>query len=148
MSREDWTRPTGISSMDLSAALDRLDPDDRALLAMRYVAGFDSNELAASPGHQPVGHQEPARAATQATERGTRVMDEMDAFDRQLASVVLRRVGPSAPVDDAAIFSAITATQSPKWRFQSMFSATKFVVAGAIVALFGGFLLRGPDAAE
>jgi len=28
-------------------------------------------------------------------------------------------------------------------RFQSMFSATKFVVAGAIVALFGGFLLSG-----
>jgi len=32
---------------------------------------------------------------------------------------------------------------SPKWRFQSMFSATKFVVAGVIVALFGGFLLSG-----
>jgi hypothetical protein len=28
-------------------------------------------------------------------------------------------------------------------RFQSMFSATKFVVAGVIVALFGGFLLAG-----
>ena len=28
-------------------------------------------------------------------------------------------------------------------RFQSMFSATKFVVAGVIVALFGGFLLTG-----
>jgi len=33
--------------------------------------------------------------------------------------------------------------QIPKWRFQSMFSATKFVVAGVIVALFGGFLLTG-----
>ena len=33
--------------------------------------------------------------------------------------------------------------QMPKWRFQSMFSATKFVVAAAIVALFGGFLLAG-----
>jgi len=31
----------------------------------------------------------------------------------------------------------------PQWRFQSMFSATKFVVAGVIVALFGGFLLAG-----
>jgi hypothetical protein len=31
----------------------------------------------------------------------------------------------------------------PKWRFQSMFNATKFVVAGVIVALFGGFLLSG-----
>jgi hypothetical protein len=68
-------------------------------------------------------------------------MDDMNAFDKQLASVVLRRVGPSEPVDDAAIFTAITATRSPKWRFGSMFSATKFVVAGAVVALFGGFLL-------
>jgi hypothetical protein len=31
----------------------------------------------------------------------------------------------------------------PRWRSQSMFSATKFVVAGVILALFGGFLLRG-----
>jgi RNA polymerase sigma-70 factor (ECF subfamily) len=46
---------TGISSMDLNAALDRLDPDDRALLAMRYVAGFDSNELAIALGISPSG---------------------------------------------------------------------------------------------
>ena len=46
---------TGISSMDLNAALDRLDPDDRALLAMRYVAGFDSNELALALGISPSG---------------------------------------------------------------------------------------------
>ena len=41
---------TGIASLDLRAALDRLDPDDRALLAMRYVAGFDSSELAVALG--------------------------------------------------------------------------------------------------
>ena len=41
---------TGIDSMDLRAALDRLDPEDRALLAMRYVAGFDSSELAVALG--------------------------------------------------------------------------------------------------
>ena len=46
---------TGISSMDLNAALDRLDPEDRALLAMRYVAGFDSNELAIALGISPSG---------------------------------------------------------------------------------------------
>jgi hypothetical protein len=50
-------------------------------------------------------------------------------------------MGPVRPVDDAAIFTTITTTQPPKWRFESMFSAIKFVVAGAIVALFGGFLL-------
>jgi hypothetical protein len=70
-------------------------------------------------------------------------MDEMTAFDQQIAREVVREAGPSEPVDGAAIFTAMTTTQSPKWRFQSMFSATKFVVAGAVVALFGGFLLSG-----
>ena len=70
-------------------------------------------------------------------------MDDMTRLERRLARDALRVAGPSRPVDAAAIFTAITATQSPKWRFRSMFSATKFVVAGAIVALFGGFLLAG-----
>jgi hypothetical protein len=70
-------------------------------------------------------------------------MYDVNAFERQVSDEALRMAGPSEPVDDAAIFTAITATQSPKWRFQSMFSATKFLVAGAIVALFGGFLLTG-----
>jgi RNA polymerase sigma-70 factor (ECF subfamily) len=46
---------TGVDAMDLYAAMARLDPDDRALLAMRYVAGFDSNELAAATGISPSG---------------------------------------------------------------------------------------------
>lgn len=46
---------TGVTAIDLRAALDRLDPDDRALLAMRYVAGFDSNELATALGISPSG---------------------------------------------------------------------------------------------
>ena len=44
---------TGIASLDLRAALARLDPDDRALLAMRYVAGFNATELAAALGGRP-----------------------------------------------------------------------------------------------
>ena len=44
---------TGVSGLDLRAAMSRLDPDERALLAMRYVAGFDSNELAAATGRSP-----------------------------------------------------------------------------------------------
>jgi RNA polymerase sigma factor (sigma-70 family) len=46
---------TGIAVLDLRVALDRLDPDDRALLAMRFVAGFDSNELATATGISPSG---------------------------------------------------------------------------------------------
>jgi hypothetical protein len=70
-------------------------------------------------------------------------MDDMNAFERQVARDAARDVGPVRPVDDLAIFNAITTTRPSKWRFQSMFSATKFVVAGVIVALFGGFLLTG-----
>ena len=44
---------TGVSAVDLRAALSRLDPDDAALLAMRYVAGFDSNELGLATGKSP-----------------------------------------------------------------------------------------------
>ena len=46
---------TGVAAVDLRAALSRLDPDDAALLAMRYVAGFDSNELATATGISPSG---------------------------------------------------------------------------------------------
>lgn len=42
-------------SIDLRRALVNLDPDDRALLAMRYVAGFDATELATATGLTPSG---------------------------------------------------------------------------------------------
>ena len=46
---------TGVASIDLRAALAQLDPDDRALLAMRYVAGFNATELADAIGLSPPG---------------------------------------------------------------------------------------------
>jgi hypothetical protein len=70
-------------------------------------------------------------------------MDDMDAFERQVAGEVLRGAAPPRPVDVAAIFTAITATGSPKWWSRSTFSAARFVVAGVLVALFGGVLLAG-----
>ena len=44
---------TGVSGMDVREAISRLQPDDRALLALRYVAGFDSNDLAIATGKKP-----------------------------------------------------------------------------------------------
>lgn len=41
--------------IDLRNALGRLKPEDRALIALRYVAGFDSNELARAMGMSPSG---------------------------------------------------------------------------------------------
>ncbi len=46
---------TGIAHLDMQAALEHLDPDDRALLALRYVAGFDSSELSSATGISPAG---------------------------------------------------------------------------------------------
>jgi RNA polymerase sigma factor (sigma-70 family) len=46
---------TGIESLDLLAAMDRLDPEDRALIAMRYVIGFDATELSHAVGLSPPG---------------------------------------------------------------------------------------------
>ncbi|HEX8026715.1 MAG TPA: sigma-70 family RNA polymerase sigma factor [Candidatus Limnocylindrales bacterium] len=44
-----------IDAMDLRNALARLDPSDRALIAMRYLAGFDATELAFATGRSPSG---------------------------------------------------------------------------------------------
>jgi RNA polymerase sigma factor (sigma-70 family) len=46
----DWA-----ADVDLRNALARLSPDDRALLALRYVAGLDSSELAHFSGISPSG---------------------------------------------------------------------------------------------
>ena len=48
--------PAGrAEDLDLANALARLEPDDRLLLALRYVAGFDSSELARATGRSPSG---------------------------------------------------------------------------------------------
>ena len=44
-----------INTIDLRNALARLGPDDRALIAMRYLAGFDATELAFATGRSPSG---------------------------------------------------------------------------------------------
>ena len=55
-SRPGVTDPSGrTDDIDLANALARLDPDDRTLLALRYVAGFDSTELARATGRSPSG---------------------------------------------------------------------------------------------
>ena len=44
---------TGIERLDLRRALGHLSPDDRALLAMRYVVDLSSDELASAVGTSP-----------------------------------------------------------------------------------------------
>ena len=70
-------------------------------------------------------------------------MTDMTAFERQLSSEISGLMGPARPVEDLAVFESVTAGNRQKgWGF-TMFSAVKFVAAGVIVALFGGFLVAG-----
>jgi len=46
---------TGIERLDALEAMAHLEPDDRALIAMRYVLGFDATELADALGMSPAG---------------------------------------------------------------------------------------------
>jgi RNA polymerase sigma factor (sigma-70 family) len=46
---------TGVAGIDLRDAMRHLDPDDRALLTMRYVLGFDATELSTVTGLSPSG---------------------------------------------------------------------------------------------
>lgn len=46
---------SSVNAIDLRNALARLDPADRALIAMRYLAGFDAVELADATGRSPSG---------------------------------------------------------------------------------------------
>jgi len=46
---------TGVAGIDLRLALQDLHPEDRALLTMRYVLGFDATELSIATGLTPSG---------------------------------------------------------------------------------------------
>ena len=70
-------------------------------------------------------------------------MDDMNAFERQLSAGFKGLMGPSEPVDDAAVFATVTTTRSPRLSPGFAFSAAKYIMAVGILALFGGFLLSG-----
>ena len=62
----------GISRLDLVNALARLKPEDRELLAMRFVAGFDSFEIGGGPGRIGLRDPCPDRARAGTTAQGAR----------------------------------------------------------------------------
>ena len=76
---------TGVTGLDLREAMSRLAPDDRALLAMRFIAGFDSNELAAATGISPSGPAAASNGCSSGSGR-TSAMADAYAFERQVES--------------------------------------------------------------
>jgi len=67
--------PAGrTDDLDLANALARLDPGDRTLLALRYVAGFDATELGRAIGLSPSGTR--ARLARLLDRLRTKLQDD------------------------------------------------------------------------
>jgi len=81
------------------------------------------------------------------------MMDDMKAFERQLAARLEHKAGPRRPVDAMAIASSVTTeaaagrwalvTRRLRGSVPAFSSVARFVAATVIVALFGGFLLVG-----
>ena len=67
--KDGATNPSDID-IDLRRALDRLEPRDRALVAMRFALGLDSDEIGAALGMSPSGRARPVVAAPAAASRG------------------------------------------------------------------------------
>src|SRR6186713_265774 len=61
-------------------------------------------------------------------------MDDMSRFERRLTEELDEMAGPGRDVDAQAMTRAV-ATQAPRWRSGSMFSATRLVLAGGVAAL-------------
>ncbi len=69
-------------------------------------------------------------------------MTDQDAFERLVAEETIAEAGPARPTDVAAVVRSV-ATESPRWRFRSMFSATKMLAGAAVIALFGAMVAAG-----
>ena len=67
--------------MDLAHAFARLAPDDRALLSMRYVAGFDATELGRATGRSPRARGRVWPACSTDSDRSS-LMTDLDASRR------------------------------------------------------------------
>jgi hypothetical protein len=79
----------------------------------------------------------------------------VDAFERQVADVARRVIGPSRPVDALAIAQSVVGSASPRvprprvtastlrpWRWRTLLTAV-LLVALALITLVGGLLLTG-----
>lgn len=71
-------------------------------------------------------------------------MDDMRMFEQQLGRGLDQLAGSRRPVDAMSISrQAIASTRTPTRDLDALFGVTRFLVAGAIVALCGGLLLAG-----
>ena len=139
------------SEIDLKNALATLSPDDRALLALRYVAGFDSNELARATGLSPSGTRA-RRPAFSTRCEGNLAMTESIAFEDRIAEQLRAYAAPAArPPRREAVANAVEAARNARgdarrglrWPTFGRPSVAFAAAAGAVViAVVGIGILR------
>jgi hypothetical protein len=69
-------------------------------------------------------------------------MDEMTAFEQQIAREVMTEAGPEPRFNATTVSRSVT-SRSSRSRFRSVLSAARFVTAALVVVLFAGILLTG-----
>lgn len=111
-----WRRPgDGRRRARLARCASTIGAEDRALLAMRYVAGFNATELASAIGNHAIGRPQSTRTTDRTTPAGAEVMDRHNAFERQLAQEIDYEVGLHPPVEGGgpSKFCHVFATRPP-----------------------------------
>ena len=149
---------TGVDALDVRAALARLKPEERTLLAMRYVAGFNATELSTALGISPSGVRNRLERLTARLREELEAMIERNAFDRQLEREIDVLAGPTPRIDVNAIVTRATQPQrrrSLAWwsRSLSFGAATAVFVLVATVTTMGWLVgsehqVFGPPAAS
>ena len=142
------------TDIDLINALARLDPDDRALLALRYVAGFDSTELARATGRSASGTRARLARLLGNFERSSVMTDQTEfetMLERRMRAYAATGVRP-VPAHEIA-GSTMQAAATPVGRTTTLggarrpallvgLAAVLLLAAVAGAALIGG--LRSP----
>ena len=109
----------GIGIVDLARALAGLKPDDRALLALRFVAGLDSTEIAAQLGMSASGvRSRLSRLSSVSGRSSTMAERDLMSFEARLADAFDRYVTAGAPVavDARTIGAAVAGITRPSPR--------------------------------
>ena len=161
---------SNVGDIDLRNALAGMSPEDRALIALRYVAGFDSTELAHALHMSPSGPGLDWPGCLAAFDRSL-AMDDMtgfeDRFEERLRAFA--RTGVKS-VDSAAVARAVASSHRrsaatrpavgplgrgfdrthPRpaigpWRTRSMFKPSLAVAAVVAVLIVGALVTTRRD---
>ena len=103
--------------LDLVNALARLSPDDRSLLALRYVAGFDSFEIGRMTGHLPRRGRVPGSDDCWTVCGGSSAMTDTRDHDVELERRIRRHVERAVrPFEAGEVALAAVQTAHPSLR--------------------------------